>query len=129
MSPALEGSVRHRFILLGRDRRVGTPHASGGECFGSRVRVARKRHSSARSRAPANLSGHGPSMTDFLTSLTARSFAAGTAILPRVASLFEPARIGDAGPGGAAPAGPGVASGGRGELGGAGGRAAKHPHA
>jgi hypothetical protein len=35
-------------------------------------------------------------MTDFLTSLTARSFAAETAIRPRVASLFEPVRNGDA---------------------------------
>ena len=38
-------------------------------------------------------------MTDFLTSLTARSFGAETAILPRIASLFEPVRIGDAAPG------------------------------
>ena len=49
------------------------------------------------SGAPANLSGHGPSMTDFLTSLTARSFGTETAIRPRVASLFEPVRNGDVG--------------------------------
>ncbi len=35
-------------------------------------------------------------MTDFLTSLTARSFGRETAIRPRVASLFEPVRNGDA---------------------------------
>jgi hypothetical protein len=35
-------------------------------------------------------------MTDFLTSLTARSFGTETAIRPRVASLFEPVRNGDA---------------------------------
>jgi hypothetical protein len=35
-------------------------------------------------------------MTDFLTSLTARSFGTETAIRPRVASLFEPLRNGDA---------------------------------
>jgi hypothetical protein len=35
-------------------------------------------------------------MTDFLTSLAARSFGTGTAIPPRVASLFEPVRNGDA---------------------------------
>jgi len=35
-------------------------------------------------------------MTDFLTSLTARSFSTETAIRPRVASLFEPVRNGDA---------------------------------
>ena len=34
-------------------------------------------------------------MTDFLTSVTARSFGAETAIRPRVASLFEPVRIVD----------------------------------
>jgi hypothetical protein len=34
-------------------------------------------------------------MTDFLTSVTARSFGAETAIRPRVASLFEPVRNGD----------------------------------
>jgi hypothetical protein len=36
-------------------------------------------------------------MTDFLTRLTARSFGTETAIRPRVASLFEPVRNGDAG--------------------------------
>jgi hypothetical protein len=35
-------------------------------------------------------------MIDFLTSLTARSFGTETAIRPRVASLFEPVRNGDA---------------------------------
>jgi hypothetical protein len=35
-------------------------------------------------------------MTDFLTSLAARSFGTETAIRPRVASLFEPVRNGDA---------------------------------
>jgi len=35
-------------------------------------------------------------MTDFLTSLTARSFGTETGIRPRVASLFEPVRRGDA---------------------------------
>jgi hypothetical protein len=34
-------------------------------------------------------------MTDFLTSVTARSFGAETAIRPRLASLFEPVRSGD----------------------------------
>ena len=34
-------------------------------------------------------------MTDFLTSLAARSFGRETAIRPRVASLFEPVRTGE----------------------------------
>src|SRR6266852_2366028 len=92
MPPAMEGSVRHCFIFLDRDRCVGTPHSSGSKRFGSCVRLAGERHSGAQPGAPANLPGYGASMTDFLTSLVERSFGTTGVIRPRVASLFEPLR-------------------------------------
>jgi hypothetical protein len=48
-------------------------------------------------------------MTDFLTSVTARSFGAETAIRPRVASLFEPVRSSDTALRDAPPEEPGAA--------------------
>src|SRR3569832_1825322 len=89
LRPPLAIAARHRPYHMDRDRRASTTAVVGGASAGSRLRLARGRHTRDAPRTPRRLSATGV-VVNFLTRLAQRNLGIANLVHPRLPSTFEP---------------------------------------